>query len=139
MATAIIPEYAQLSKAAEHRNAIYSQTMPRLQHLAWRALTVLGKKNDEVVIICVQVDSTWRDLVDDLMPGHDWDAIRATGAEPIAQGIVLWSLCEFIAQEFPDIAKAVLEVPPPGKMKVIVLNDGGCTIYELEPRKASGA
>lgn len=137
MATAVIPESAQFSEAAEHRNKIYSQMMHRLQHLAWRALNILGKRNDEVTIICIQVDSRWRDMVDYLMPNHDWDAIRATGAEPIAQGTVSWSVCGMIAKKFPDIAGVALEVPPEGKVKAIVLNDGGCTVYELEPKKST--
>jgi len=136
MATSVIPMNAQFSDAAEHRNTIYSQAMYRLQHLAWRALNVLGKGNGEIVIICIQVDSRWRATADHLMPNHDWDSIRAQGVEPIARGMVAWSVCEMVAEEFPDIASAVLEVPPEGKVKAIVLNDGGCTIYELEPKES---
>ena len=127
---------AQFSAAAEHRNTIYRQAMPRLQHLAWRALNVLGKENGEIVIICIQVDSRWRAMAYHLMPNYDWDSIRAQGAEPIAQGTMLWSVCEMVAKEFPSIASAALEVPPEGKVKAIVLNDGGCTIYELEPKES---
>ena len=134
MATATIPENAQLSEEAEYRNTIYRQAAHRLQHLAWRALVVLGKKNCEFAIFCIQVDSRWRALVDHVMPGQDWDVIRATGADPMAQGIISWAVCTFVAKEFPDIASIALEVPPPGKMKVVVLTDGGCTIYEIEPK-----
>lgn len=135
MATAVIPPHAQLSEAAEYRNFMYQSAMSRLQRLAWRALNVLGKKNDEIVVVCIQVDSRWRDWVDNLMPGHDWDAIRATGADPVAQGTVTWEACKFVAEQFPDIADIALEVPPEGKVKAIVLNDGGCTVYELEPKE----
>lgn len=134
MATAVIPPHAQLSEAAEYRNLMYSSAMPRLQRLAWRALHVLGKKNDEIVIVCIQVDSCWRDLANHLMPGYDWDTIRATGADPVAQGTVTWAVCKFVAEQFPNIADVILEVPPEGKVKVIVLSEGGCTVYELEPK-----
>lgn len=137
MATATIPENAQLSDAAEHRNTMYIQSAHRLQHFAWRALNILGKKNNEVVVICIEVDSRWRDLVEQLMPGYDWDAERVSGRQPIALGSTTWAICKFLAEEFPDLAKVALEVPPEGKAKAVVLDDGGCTIYELEPKPDS--
>jgi hypothetical protein len=33
----------------------------------------------------------------------------------------------------PDLAGVLLEVPEAGKMKCIVLDDGGCTIYDINP------
>jgi hypothetical protein len=134
MATAIIPPSAQLSEAAEHRNLIFSQNMPRLQNFAWRALNVLNKKNSELVVVCIQVDSRWRALVDTLMPGYDWDEIRATGVDPLARGTAWWGVCKIVAEEFPDIAHVALEVPEEGKFKAIVLTDEGCTIYDIDPK-----
>lgn len=138
MATANIPASAQLSDAAEHRNGMYTQVAHRLQHLAWRALNVHNKKNDEIVVICIEVDSRWRAWVEHIMPGHDWDAVRASGRQPVAHATLTWEACVFIAQEFPDLAKVAMEVPPEGKAKAIVLDDGGCTIYELEPKLDEG-
>lgn len=137
MAIATIPKSAQLSDAAEHRNTMYMQVAHRLRHFAWRALNVLGKKNSEIAVICIEVDSRWRDWVEHIMPGHDWDAVRASGMQPVAQGTVTWAACKFIAKEFPDLAEVTMEVPPEGKVKAIVLNDGGCTIYELVPKPDS--
>jgi hypothetical protein len=135
VATANIPPHAQFSVAAEFRNNMYANSMSRLQHIAWRALNVLGKRNSEFVVICIQVDSPWRDLVDLLMPGYDWQSIRDKREEPIARGSAGWSICEIVAERLPDIAAVVLEVPPEGKVKVIVLSTGGGTIYELEPKR----
>ena len=135
MATATIPENAQLSEAAEFRNTLYMDSMSRLQHAAWRALNVLGMCNDEVVVVCIQVDSHWRYIVDLLMPGHDWQSIRDMGEEPVARGSAMWGMCKVVAERLPDIATAALELPPPGKVKAIVLSDGGGTIYELEPKR----
>jgi hypothetical protein len=134
MATANIPPSAQLSKAAEYRNLMYSQAMPRLQHFAWRALNLLGKKSNEVVLVCIQVDSRWRGVVDMIMPGKDWDSVRATGADPVALGTVEWSFCELVAEEFPDLANMAFEVPDEGCMKAFVLTEEGCTIYDLTPK-----
>ncbi|OGG65429.1 hypothetical protein A3I99_01610 [Candidatus Kaiserbacteria bacterium RIFCSPLOWO2_02_FULL_45_11b] len=135
MGTAVIPPQAQFSEAAEYRNVMYSQSMPRLQHLAWRALNVHGQRNDEMVAVCIQVDSVWRDVVDMLMPDQDWQPIRDRGEDPIALGTASWDICQIVAEKLPNIADTALEVPPAGMMKVIVLSDEGCTIYELKPRK----
>ncbi len=134
MATTHIPPNAQLSDAAEFRNIVFANSLPRLQHLAWRAINVLGKQNSEIVIICIEVDSRWRDLANQLMPNKDWDAIRATGAAPFARGSVLWGICEMIAEEFPDLAEIAREIPREGIVKAVILTDGGCTIYDLEPK-----
>ncbi len=134
MATAIIPEGAQLSEAAEYRNNMYLGSLPRLQQIAWRALNVLGKRNDQIVVVCIQVDSRWRDVVDALMPGYDWQSIRDKGEEPVARGSAMWPICEVVAERLPDIAAVCLEVPTEGMVKAIVLSDGGGTVYELEPK-----
>lgn len=134
MATAIIPKSAQLSEAAEFRNTMYINSMSRLQHIAWRALNVHNLANDKFVIVCIEVDSRWRPIVDQLMPGQDWQAIRDIGEEPMARGSAMWGICEVVAEELPDIADVALEMPPKGKVKVIVLSEGGGTIYEMEPK-----
>jgi hypothetical protein len=110
--------------------------MVRIQHLAWRALYVRRKRADEFVVTCIQVDDpTWRPIVDALMPNYDWEAIRATGAEPIASGTAEWSLCEVVAECLPIIADVLLEKPSEGMVKVIVLAFGHCTVYEIEPKQ----
>ena len=34
-------------------------------------------------IMYIEVDSSWRDIVDMLMPGHDWQPYRTNGGIPI--------------------------------------------------------
>lgn len=139
MATAVIPPKAQLSEAAEYRNFIVSDCMERLQHMAWRALNVLGKQNDEIVIVCIQVDDDrWRDIVDLLMPNEDWQMYRDMGKDPIARGSAMWPLCEVVAERLPPIADVIMEKPPEGKVKLIALAEGGGTVYDIEPLPASG-
>jgi hypothetical protein len=113
--------------------------MDRLQHIAWRALNVLGKKNDEIVIVCIQVDDEpWRDIVDLLMPNEDWQQYRDMGMDPIARGSAMWPLCEVMAERLPPIADVIMEKPPEGKVKLIALAKKGGTVYEIEPQPESG-
>lgn len=134
-ATQHIPDSAQFSESAEHRNMLFTSSLLRLQHLAFRAFNVLSKRNDEIVAVCIEVDSCWRPLVDTLMPNADWDTIRASGAEPVARGTAGWGVCQIVADAFPDLAVTALEKPDKGVMKAIVLNNGGCTIYDLNPKE----
>ena len=139
MATCVIPEHAQLSPEAEYRNTIYADSYERLQHFVHRAFNIFEMSNNEVVAVCIQVDSRWKYIVDQLMPSHDWQEYRDRGEEPIARGTATWSLCEVVAEQFPDITDVLLEKPTEGMAKVIVLSDGGCTVYEIEAKAAAAA
>ena len=87
-------------------------------------------------MVCIDVDSCWRDLVEHLMPGQEptWQEQRDKGMRPIALGSVMWSLTDWLAEEFPDIKEVITETPSKGMMKCAVLNEGGCTIIEIEPK-----
>lgn len=134
-ATKCIPYSAQFSDAAAHRNFLFQDSFQRLQHFAFRASNVLGKKNDEVVLVCIEVDTEWRGLVDMLMPGHDWDKVRDSGLDPIARGSAGWGVCEIVADVFPTMRGVALSKPDEGVFKAIVLNHGGCTIYDITPKE----
>jgi len=135
MATGIIPPNAQLSEAAKYRDELYKNSYSRLQHLTWRAVNVHGKSNTEIVAVCIQVDSKWRALVDHLMPGQDWQAVRDSGIDPIAHGTAGWDVCTIVAAMCPSIANEATEKPSEGYFKVFVLADGGATIFEIEPKE----
>lgn len=53
-----------------------------------RRFTEKGYDPKEYCIVIVQVDSPYGGPISDiLMPGHDWQAVRNQGMEPIARGI----------------------------------------------------
>lgn len=124
---------ADMSEAARKRHAMVACNIERLQHFAYRAKCVLGKSNEDVVVVCIQVDSDWRPLVDALMPNTNWQKFRDLGQEPIARGTALFSICEVVAKRMPEIADVLMEKPGDGLYKCIALDDGGCTVYEIEP------
>jgi hypothetical protein len=90
-------------------------------------------RNDQEVVVCIKVDSSWRYLADRLMPNADWQRYRDQGMEPVARGTASFATCRVVAEVLPDLAGVLLEVPEAGKMKCIVLDDGGCTIYDINP------
>ena len=132
--------HTPLSDAAEHRNNIALEMMHRLQHFAWKAVHIHNNRNDEVVVICIHVDSRWRWLADELMPGNEagWQAQRSAGKQPIALGLVLFDIVVGLAGVFPDIRDVLLETPESGVYKGIVLDDGGCTVIDVAPKEDTG-
>jgi hypothetical protein len=122
------------TEAAKRRHEMAIQCLERLQNFAYRAKFVRNLSNREVVIVCIKVDSEWRGLVDILMPNTDWQKIRDAGQEPVARGLVMFNVCEGIAEILPGISDVLLEIPSEGNYKMIALDEGGGTVYEIEPK-----
>ena len=127
------PIRMDLAGAAAKRHEMVAQGIRQLQHLAYRAKSIHGQKNDEVVVVCIKMDSGWRPIVDALMPGYNWQEIRNLGQEPIARGTAYFSVCQAIAKRLPGIANVLLEKPNDGYYKCIALDEGGCTVHEIQP------
>lgn len=123
------------SASAKKRHEMVIQCIDRLQHFAFRAEKVNSMTNRDVVVVCIQVDSVWRPLVDKLMPSMDWQQFRDMGLEPVARGTVMFPLCEDLARKLPSIADVLMETPTDGFYKCIALDEGGCTVYEIEPKE----
>lgn len=124
-----------LSEAAQKRHDMVIQYYERLQHHAFRAQSIRNRKNDDVVVVCIKVDSPWRPIVDALMPGYDWQKIRDQRLEPVALGTADFPICEVVAERMPEIAEVLLETPKEGYYKCIALDEGGCTVYDIEPKE----
>jgi hypothetical protein len=70
------------------RSAFYMANYDAMVRLATRAHET-GRTHDTHVVVAIDADdSTWIELRDALMPGHDWDAYRQRGEHPVARGIV---------------------------------------------------
>jgi hypothetical protein len=127
-----------LSPAAMKRNDMVSVSMIRLQHFAFRALSVYALSNTEFVIVCIKVDSEWRELVDMLMPNTTeahWQSFRNRGEEPIARGIANVVACEYVIERLPDLRASLEEPYPEGKARCIALDESGGTVYQIEAKE----
>lgn len=118
------------------REALWRLNRERLAELAWRALHVKKMKPEDFLIVCIDVDDpAWTDLVDALMPEHDWDAYRQRGEAPVARGSVeRASVGEYLSRVIPGIAGR-LRNPDEGEIQVVVLAAGGGSIYLVEPKE----
>jgi len=133
MSAQVMPIGMDLSEAAKKRHKMIVDSMGRLQHFAYRAKFIHELTNEDVVVVCIKVDSDWRPIVDALMPGHNWQEIRDLGQEPVARGTACFSICEVVADILPDIADVLLEKPSDNCYKCIVLDEGGGIVYEIKP------
>jgi hypothetical protein len=83
----------------------------RLAELAQRAVE-RGQTPREVMLVCILVDH-WRELLDQLMPSHDWQPIRDRGEQPIARGTAFRvGLVEVLCALGVDLTGLCLELPP---------------------------
>ncbi len=136
MATREKPKGFVFSNAAEGRHRMFTASLEKLKEKAQKALGVHKMHPDDFVAVCISVDSNWRPLVDKLMPGADWDAIRATGAEPVAMGIVGSAIKDMLVEEFPDMKTQLYEKLEPGLVRGVALDDTGMTVYDFPPAKS---
>ena len=127
-----------LSPAAIERNEMVEQSLTRLQHFAFRALSVHGMRNDQFVIVCIFVDTEWRELVDMLMPNvpeEHWQSFRDRDMPPIARGLANLSACEYILERHPGLRASLEEVYPEGTARCIALGEGGGTVDQIEAKE----
>lgn len=106
----------------------------RLSELAARA-GAKGHAAKDILIVCIDVDTSWRDVVDELMPGYDWQAYRDRGELPIARGSVMRAgFGDYLCAAVPDIAHLIRSAPPPGMWHAVVMTAGNATVYLVESK-----
>lgn len=119
-----------------HREVLWRENKERLAELAWRALHVKHLDHPSFFVICIDVDDpNWKDLVDTLMPGHDWQAYRDRNELPCARGSVMRdTVGEYIARTVPVLADALLNPEPSTLVQAVILGAGGASMYLVEPK-----
>lgn len=127
------PQRASTSAPTHIRHAIIEQHSARLAHMAHKAMCEHGLPDDQITALCIVVDSQWRILVDALAPGYDWDQFRAAGLVPAALIITTFNFCESLCEEHPDMWDTISTPAPTGMVRALVLDDTGCSAYDLEP------
>lgn len=104
------------------RMEFYDRNRVRLNEMAEKAR--LRGQGD--VVVCIDVDDpTWTELVDHLMPGHDWASYRARGEQPVARGIVKrQGMEEIVLAAYPAAGK----FHDDGRTNVLIFAAGGVAI-----------
>ena len=129
-----VPPYAEWTEAAKCRQCLLLNNLPVIQNLAWQTLNVYGKQNDEFVIACIEVHPDWRELVDLFMSDYDWDSVQDIVDKQAIIVAAEGSFGTVVADLFPSLKQLIYDIPQSGKFKVIVIAEGGCTIYTVESK-----
>lgn len=117
----------------EAREELFQLNKERLEHMAFRAIKK-GLSPTDFVAVCIDVDDlSWTEVVDALMPGHNWQEYRDRGEKPVARGTVIAGITEYLSAVVPTIAPALTGHLPTGVVRAIVMGDGGASVYHIEP------
>lgn len=107
------------------------QDHARMRQLAVRAKEKTAQTGKQHLVVCIDVDDpTWTDLVDMLMPGHDWNVYRNRGERPVARGVVPAApMAEVVASAYPAAGDVPLD-----RTCTLVFAAGGVSV-QLPPFK----
>lgn len=119
--------------STEARDEFFQPNKERLEHMAFKA-TRKGLTPSEFVAVAIDVDDpSWTEVVEHLMPGYDWQAIRDRGEKPVARGTVQSGIIDYLCDVVPDIAPALRNELPSGAVRAVILAEGGASVYHIEP------
>ncbi len=101
----------------------------RVAHFTQR-MRERGDSPEHVMIVLINVDDTAlsRSLADTLMPGHDWQVIRDTGATPFARGLATREGIQIALDSFEQEAGEKL-AGMPGEIAVVVFDHGTAEVF----------
>lgn len=120
--------------STKNRDRFFNLNKERLEHLAFKAIKK-GFTPDEFITVAIDVDDPrWKEVVETVMPGHDWQVIRDRGEKPVAGGTVLGDgVINFLCQACPDIAQALTNELPQGVVRGVVMSEDGASVYHIKP------
>lgn len=117
----------------EARDAFFQPNRERLEQMAWRALQ-RGLTPEQFVTVCIDVDDpSWTEIVDLLMPGHNWQEYRDRGEKPVARGIARAGINDYLRTVAPDIETVLTGPLLDGTVRAIVMAYGGVSVYFITP------
>jgi hypothetical protein len=95
-----------------------------------------GLSHDDIVAVVIDADDpVCAELVDVLMPNHDWQQYRDRGQSPIARGIVLVEgIVDYLCELVPDISSDLRKSPPEGLVRSVIMAEGSVSVYYIDPR-----
>lgn len=117
--------YLALARLACHR--LYIDNEERVAGFEEKLkLKKANHKEHAVVLLCAD-DPNGKDLADVMMPGFDWDAVRAAGHVPVARALVKREGMQVMIDAFDPNMGALLREA--SGLAVIVVDQGLVEIY----------
>ena len=95
---------AFMSPTAVNRDKMLEECKELLRQHAQAALNINGLRNDQFVLVCIEVDGPWRTIVEIIAPGANWEEIISMGQKPIAVGIASDLFITMLVNKMPALA-----------------------------------
>lgn len=86
---------------------------------------------DKQIIVFIDVDSHFP-IVEDILPGHDWERIRVQGIRPVFKAVVTWNFCHRLIHDFPEDKVDLITPPKEGTVRLILLLEEGLKVRDLQ-------
>ena len=126
------PDALAVVRAVERENIrrflIRPEVLERIRYFAGRIRDPNGDDGTRLMIVWLCVDDpNGAALADHLMPGHDWNAIRARGEVPFARGLVTRDGIQAMLDEAAPRAGAELQLIE--GIAVLAVDHGIVTVF----------
>lgn len=128
-------ERGGLTPSEKAREILFELNKERLEQMAYNAIHIKHLRPDQIIMVAIDVDDpTWKQEVDFLMPGHDWQQYRDRGEEPIvARGSVNAAFGEYLSKVVPALAPAFAQPVPKGLVRAVIMGSKGASVYHIIP------
>jgi hypothetical protein len=114
--------------------ATFREQADRVRYFANRCDERGFKRGEMMVVLLNMNDSLGSTLGHLLMPGFDWDAIRARGEVPFAWGLVPRDALQEVLDAGMDLAAGIrLRAMSSELITTLVMDYGGVEVFEGEP------
>ncbi len=123
-----------ISPGARDRQNLFDQYKVRLNRLAFKHLARGNRREDLLAVVIDVDDPNTSDIVEMVMPGHDWQQYRDRGERPVASGLVKQDEFLHYLSETSVGIDSLLRAPiPTHSMRTIVLASGGISVFAFPP------
>jgi hypothetical protein len=118
---------------SEARDELFQLNKERLEHMAFKAIKK-GMNPREFIAVAIDADDPyWNDLIETVMPGGDFQAIRDLGQKPVARGTLFTDgIVDYLCYVCPDVAPALTSELPPSTVRAVVLSKG-VSVFQITP------
>ena len=114
------------------RHDLFLQNKGRLEEMAHRAVFEKNMNPSDFLVVCIHADDpAWIELVEFLMPGHDWQQYRDRGEKPVVRSSALIGLRDYVSEVVPDIKDALFAEVPDGHVLAISFDVGGASVFHV--------
>ena len=122
-----------LSEEDYHELVVYEATRI-LQTLAWEEVHRNNRKPAEFILFCIEGDSSWSSLLEQVNQRSDWQKVQSQKINPIFYGVATEAFFEEFKNLLPNKAEEILNTAiTSGFVKALVCTKSAVEIMQVKP------